>query len=59
MITNIGNQLLAYASNRSKSAVIIKQSAPHWVDDDVDRFYEFMLNLRKSTDYYLNITKMR
>ena len=30
VITNIGNQLLAFVSNKSKSAILVRQAAPSW-----------------------------
>jgi hypothetical protein len=58
IITNIGNQLLTYLSNPTKSRTQLKLTFPHFREEEFEEFYGYMRNVKKQTDYYLNAKKM-
>jgi hypothetical protein len=58
IITNIGNQLITYLSNPTKSQEILKIARPRISDEECYGFYEYMRLIKKQTDYYLNAEKM-
>lgn len=58
-VTNIGNQLLTFSSNKSKCLRALPALKEGYSAKEVDRFFEYIGNVRSSIGYYLNYPKMK